>query len=143
MNRRVNNVAVALLGGVLVFVAGMSVGWALLPHDRTSLVHELIANSITGLITIVIALSIQLRHEERYYRFAAERAAHMAELNHDVRNAVFPLCLAAQRSGEPESDRLAQEAMARLDIALRDAAVDAYSGKVAYAEKPFGKAIAA
>ena len=143
MNRRVNNVAVALLGGVIVFAAGMAVSLALLPHDRTSIVHQLIANCITALIAIVIALSIQLRHEERYYRFTAERAAHMAELNHDVRNAVFPLCLAVQRAGEPESDRLAQEAMARLDIALRDAAVDAYSGKVTYAEKPFGKAIAA
>ena len=35
------------------------------------------------------------------------------------------------------------EAMARLDIALRDAAVDAYSGKIKYAEKPFGRAKAA
>ena len=143
MNKRVNNVGVALFSGVSVFVAGMAVGWALLPHDRTSIVHELIANCITALTTIVIALSIQLRHEERHYRFAAERAAHMAELNHNVRNAVFPLFLAVQRSGELESDRLAQEAIARLDIALRDAAVDAYSGKVVYAEKPFGKAIAA
>ena len=143
MNKRVNNVGVALFSGVIVFVAGMEVGWALLPHDRTSIVHELIANCITALTTIVIALSIQLRHEERHYRFAAERAAHMAELNHNVRNAIFPLCLAVQRSGELESDRLAQEAIARLDIALRDAAVDAYSGKVVYAEKPFGKAIAA
>jgi hypothetical protein len=108
-----------------------------------SIVHQLIANCITGLTTIVIALSILLRHEERHYRFAAERAAHMAELNHHVRHAVFPLCLAVQRSGEPESDRLTQEAMARLDIALRDAAVDANSEKVKNAEKPFGRAIAA
>jgi hypothetical protein len=131
------------MGGVVVFVAGMAVNLALLPHDRTSIVHQLSANCITGLITTVIALSIQLRHEERHYRFAAERDAHMAEVNHNVRNAVFPLCLAVQRSGEPESDRLAQEAMARLDIALRDAAVDAFSGKVKYAEKSFGRAIAA
>jgi hypothetical protein len=143
VKRRVTNVAIALMGGAVVFVAGMAVNLALLPHDRTSVVHQLITNSITSLITVVIALSIQLRHEERHYHFAAERAAHMAELNHNVRNAVFPLCLAVQRSREPESDRLAQEAMARLDIALRDAAVDAYSGKVVYAEKPFGRAIAA
>jgi hypothetical protein len=60
-----------------------------------------------------------------------------------VRNAVFPLCLAVQRRGDPESDRLAQEAMARLDIALRDAAVDAYSGKIKYAERPIRQAKAA
>lgn len=143
MDKRVTNISIALMGGIIVFAAGMAVGVALLPHDRAAIVHLLIANSITSLIAVVIALCIQLRHEERHFRFAAERAAHMAELNHSVRNAVFPLCLAVQRSGEPESDRLAQEAMARLDIALRDAAVDAYSGKVRYAEKPFGKAIAA
>jgi hypothetical protein len=143
VNKRVTNVGIALMGGAIVFVAGMAVNLALLPHDRTSIVHQLIANCVTGLVTTVIALSIQLRHEERHYRFAAERAAHMAELNHDVRNAVFPLCLAVQRSGEAESDRLARESMARLDIALRDAAVDAYSGKITYAEKPFGRAIAA
>ncbi|MGI9104458.1 MAG: hypothetical protein ACR2IF_18600 [Terriglobales bacterium] len=143
MNKRVTQVGVSLLGGLVVFIAGISVDVALLPHDRTAIVHELIANTITALIAVVIALAIQLRYEERYYRFAVERAASMAELNHNVRNAVFPLCLAVQRSGDAESDRLARESMARLDIALRDAAVDAYSGKVQYAVKPAGRAIAA
>lgn len=143
MNRRFTNIGVALLGGVVVFVAGMAVGVALLPHDRTSIVHQLIVNCVTALTTIVVALSIQLRHEERHYHMAAEKAINLAELNHHVRNAIFPLFLAVQRSGEPESDRLAQEAMARLDIALRDATVDAYSGRVRYAEEPVGKAIVA
>jgi hypothetical protein len=141
--RRITDVGVALFGGMLVFAAGMAVGVALLPHDRTAIVHLLIANAVTALIAVVIALSIELRHAERHYRYAAERAAHMAELNHNVRNAVFPLCLAVQARGDEESNRLAQEAMARLDIALRDAAVDAYSGKIKYAEKPFGRAKAA
>jgi hypothetical protein len=92
VNKRVTNIGIALMGGAVVFVAGVAVNLALLPHDRTSIVHQLIANCITGLITVVIALSIQLRYEERHYRFAAERAAHMAEVNHNVRNAVFPLC---------------------------------------------------
>jgi Zn-dependent protease with chaperone function len=84
-----------------------------------------------------------LRHEERIHRAAAERAVNIAELNHNVRNAIFPLFLAVQRSREPEADRLAQEAMARLDIALRDATVDAYSGRIRYAEESFDKAVAA
>jgi hypothetical protein len=134
VRQRFTNVGSALLGGGIVFGAGMAVSLALLPRDRTAIVHLLIANCVTGLIAVVIALSIELRQEERHFRLAAERAAQMAELNHHVRNAVFPLCLAVQRRGDAESDRLAQEAMARLDIALRDAAVDAYSGKIKYAE---------
>ena len=141
--RQRTNVGTALLGGLVVFAAGMAVGVALLPRDRVAIVHLLIANCVTALIAVVIALLIELRQEERHFRTAAERAAHMAELNHHVRNAVFPLCLAVQRRGDAESDRLAQEAMARLDIALRDAAVDAYSGKVKYAEAAVSRAKAA
>ena len=141
--RQRTNVGTALLGGLVVFAAGMAVGVALLPRDRVAIVHLLIANCVTALIAVVIALLIELRQEERHFRSAAERAAHMAELNHHVRNAVFPLCLAVQRRGDAESDRLAQEAMARLDIALRDAAVDAYSGKVKYAEAAVSRAKAA
>jgi hypothetical protein len=143
VSQRITNVGAALLGGVMVFAAGMTVGLALLPRDRAAIVHLLIANCVTALITVITALLIELRQEERHYRLAAERAVHMAELNHHVRNAVFPLCLAVQRRGDAESDRLAQEAMARLDIALRDAAVDAYSGKVKYAEQPIRRAKAA
>ncbi len=143
MSDKITNVGSALLGGLIVFAAGMAVGVALLPHDRAVLVHLLIANTVTSLMAVVIALAIELRHEERHYRVAAERAAGMAELNHHVRNAVFPLCLAVQRRGDGESDRLVQEAMARLDIALRDAAVDAYTGKIQYREKPMGRAKAA
>ncbi len=143
MKQRNTHVGSALLGGLIVLGAGMAVGVALLPRDRTTLLHLLIANCVTGLIAVVIALSIELRHEERHFGVAAERAANMSELNHHVRNAVFPLCLAVQRRGDAESDRLAQEAMARLDIALRDAAVDAYTGKIRYAEKSVSRAKAA
>ncbi len=143
MNTRVTNIGAALIGGMVVFGAAMAVSVALLPHDRTTIVHLLIGNGVAALLAVVIALAIALRYEERHFRFAAERAAHMAELNHNVRNAVFPLFLAAQRTGDAESDRLAREAMARLDIALRDAAVDAYSGKIKYAERPLGRAKAA
>ncbi len=137
------NVGTAVLGGLAVLVAGTAVGVALMPHDRTTIVHLVIANCVSALITVVIALLNEVRQEESYFRVTAERVAHMAELNHHVRNAVFPLCLAVQKRGDAESDRLAQEAMARLDIALRDAAVDAYTGKMKYGEAPVGTANAA
>lgn len=143
MKKRIDNFGLAAVGGTAVFVAGMAVNIALLGRDRAILVYLLIANCITGLIAIVIALALQLRHEEHYFRIATEKAVAMAELNHNVRNAVFPLFLAVQRSPDPESNRLANEAMVRLDIALRDAAVDAYSGKIRYADEGAGRAAAA
>lgn len=142
MKKRINNFWLALIGGTAVFGASMSVSLALLGHDRSLVVHLLIANSIGGLIAVVIALGLQLRHEEQYFRHAAEKAAGMAELNHNVRNAVFPLFLAVQRFSDPECNRLANESMARLEIALRDAAVDAYSGKVHYGVEKAGRAAA-
>lgn len=143
MRKRTNNFGLALLGGIAVLAAGTVVDMAMVPHDHATTIHLLIANCITGLIAVVIALALQLRHEEHYFLVATEKAANMAELNHNVRNAVFPLFLAVQRSDDPESNRLANEAMERLNIALRDAAVDAYSGKISYAKESPGRAAAA
>ncbi len=135
MNNRIGSFGFALMGGAAVFVSGMGVDLALLGHERPKFVAFLIANCVAGLIAVITALAFQLRQEERHFRFATEKAVNMAELNHHVRNAVFPLVLAVQRTQDPESNRLASEAMSRLDIALRDAAVDAYSGKIRYAEE--------
>jgi uncharacterized iron-regulated membrane protein len=143
VKKRINNFGLALVGGAAVFIAGMAVNMALLPHDRPTIIPLLIANCIAGLIAVVIALALQLRNEERHFRVATEKAATMAELNHNVRNAVFPLFLAVQRLADPESNRLANEAMDRLNIALRDAAVDAYTGKISYARESPGRAVAA
>lgn len=138
MKNRIGNLGLALLGGIAVFGAGMIVDLALLAHERRTLIPCLIANSLAALVAMVAGLVLQLNQEERHFRFATEKAVAMAELNHHVRNAVFPLFLAIQRTHDPESNRLANEAMSRLDIALRDAAVDAYSGKIRYAEEVAG-----
>jgi hypothetical protein len=135
MKNRISNFGFALIGGFVVFGAGLLVDLALLGHERRLVVPFLIANAISGLVAVVAGLAFHLDQEERHFRFATEKAVAMAELNHHVRNAVFPLFLAIQRSGDPESNRLASEAMSRIDIALRDAAVDAYSGKIRYAEE--------
>jgi|SRR5579871_6466398 len=138
MTNRISNFALALIGGVAVFVSGLLADVALLGHERRVFIAFLIANSIAGLIAIIAGLSFQLRQEERHFRFATEKAVIMAELNHNVRNAVFPLFLAVQRCSDAEVSRLANEAMSRLDISLRDAAVDAYTGKIRYAEEVAG-----
>lgn len=138
MRNRVGNLGLALIGGIAVFASGMAVDVALLGHERRILIPFLIANCTAGLVAIIAGLMFQLSQEERHFQFATEKAVNMAELNHHVRNAVFPLFLSVHRFNDPESTRLANEAMSRLEIALRDAAVDAYSGKIRYAEEMAG-----
>ena len=139
MMNRISNFGLALIGGLAVFVAGMAVDLALMGHERRMVISYLIANCLAGLVGVVAGLTFHLNQEERHFRFATEKAVAMAELNHNVRNAVFPLFLAVQRTHDVESNRLANEAMSRLDIALRDAAVDAYTGKIRYAEEEAGR----
>jgi hypothetical protein len=136
---KIGNFGLALLGGIAVFVSGLVADLGLLGHERHMLVFLMIANCIAGLVAVVAGLAFHLNQEERHFRFATEKAVAMAELNHHVRNAVFPLLLAVERMQDAESSRLANEAMSRLDIALRDAAVDAYSGKIRYAEEELGR----
>ncbi len=135
MRNRISNFGLALIGGIAVFVFGIAADLALLGHERRIVIPFLIANCVAGLIAVIAGLAFQLQQEERHFRFATEKAVAMAELNHHIRNAVFPLFLAVQASDDPESSRLANEAMSRLDIALRDATVDAYSGKIRYGEE--------
>jgi len=63
-----------------------------------------------------------------------ERAAIVAELNHHVRNAVFPMCLAVQRTGDADANRIANDAVDKINIALRDAISDALAQNVSYVE---------
>jgi hypothetical protein len=135
MRNRISNFGLAVIGGIAVFACGMVVDVALLGHEHRIVVPSLIANCVAGLVAIIAGLAFQLEQEERHFRFATEKAATMAELNHHVRNAVFPLFLAVHGSRDADSVRLANEAMSRLEIALRDAAVDAYSGKIRYADE--------
>jgi len=58
---------------------------------------------------------------------AALRFAIVAEMNHHVRNALFPLCLAVYRKGDSESEQLARETVDRINAALRDAVTDAFT----------------
>jgi len=134
--RRPGKVSVSLLAGLIVAISGAVVDAAVIPWDRIVMVHQLIGDFIAGLVAALIALSLQLKQEEQHYGFAAERAASMAELNHHVRNAVFPLCLAVQRLGDADSNKVANEAVERINIALRDASADAFSHRIEYAAEP-------
>ncbi len=126
----------AIVAGVLVWLAASLADLALLPLDRTTMVRQVVANFIAGLIAVVVSLSLQLRHEEGHYRLAITRAALVAELNHHVRNAVFPLYIAVQKVGDAEAKRIADDAVERINLALRDATADALARGVDYSAPP-------
>jgi len=51
-----------------------------------------------------------------------------------VRNAVFPMCLAVQRTGDADANRVANDSVDKINIALRDAISDALAQNVSYVE---------
>ena len=122
----------AVAAGTLVWLLSSLTQMALLPIDRSLITRQIVANSIGGLVTVVVTLAIQLRHEEVHCQVAIERAAIVAELNHHVRNAVFPMHIAVQALGDADAKKIADDAMERINIALKDATTDALAGRVDY-----------
>ncbi|HWR13637.1 MAG TPA: hypothetical protein VN577_02325 [Terriglobales bacterium] len=125
-------IRLAVSCGFIVSLITIAVHLATLPRDNAQLLHIGIGDMIAGLTTIIVCLAIQLRQEEVHYRTAMERAAIVAELNHHVRNAVFPVCLAVQKVGDLEAIKTANDAVERINIALKDATADALSGRTDY-----------
>ncbi len=133
---RRGKVSVAVLGGVLVgLMAGIS-HLVTLPLERPIIVHSLVGDTIAALTAVVVCLAIQLRQEEVHYQTAIERAAIVAELNHHIRNAIFPLSLAVHKVGDAEAIAAADGAVERINIALQDATADALSGRAQYRSEP-------
>lgn len=136
--QRLNNggkLGLAVLCGIIVGAIAAGVHLATIPHDPGVILHALIGDLVAALSTIAVCLAIQLRQEEVHYRNAIERAAIVAELNHHIRNAVFPLCLIVQKVGDGDSLKAANEAMDRINLALKDATADALSGRVDYGDQ--------
>ncbi|HVZ18625.1 MAG TPA: hypothetical protein VG897_16005 [Terriglobales bacterium] len=124
-------ISLAVLCGLGVTLLAAGVHFATLPRD-IDFRYIIIGDLMAGLATIIVCLAIQLRQEEVHYRTAMERAAIIAELNHHIRNAVFPLCLAVQKSGNEDAIKTSNDAVDRINIALKDASADAISGRIDY-----------
>ena len=122
----------AVAAGALVWLASCGAHLALLPIDRSMIARQIIANSIGALVTVIVMLAIQLRHEEVHYEVAVDRAAIVAELNRQVRDAIFPMRIAVMRLGDAEAKKIADEAVERINIALKDATADALARRVDY-----------
>jgi len=139
-------ILIALLAGVITGAGAAAVHLTTMPIlERQFLVPEILGDLVAGLLATVVCLAIQLKQEEVHYRAAMERVAIIAEVNHHVRNAVFPLCLSAQKTGDPQSVRIANEAVEKINLALKDATTDALSRRIEYGEstRPAGRARAA
>jgi hypothetical protein len=136
---RLGKVGVASFCGLLVGMIVAGVHLATVPHDHAIVLHCLVGDFVAMLTAIIVCLAIQLKQEEIHYQTSLERAAIVAELNHHIRNAVFPLCLAVQKAGDAEASRIAQDAVDRINIALKDATVDALSGRANY--RPLGNSL--
>lgn len=131
-HRREYKIVTAIVAGALVWLAASLAHIVLVPIERSLIGRILIANVIGGLMATVVTLAVKLQHEEMHYRFALERAAMVAEVNHNVRNAVFPLVIAVQKLGNPEVNKVADYAVERINMALKDATTDALARRVEY-----------
>lgn len=125
---------VSILCGLAVGAISASIHWVILSHDQTLITHVMLGDLVAALTAMIVCLAIQLRQEEVHFASAMTRAAIVSELNHHVRNAVFPLCLAVQKSGDKDASQLANEAVERINVALKEATADAISGRASYAD---------
>jgi hypothetical protein len=130
--KRENKVLKAIAAGIAVWLASSAAQYALIPMDLASVARHVIANSIGGLVAVIVTLAIQLKQEEVHYHAAIERAAIVAELNHHVRNAIFPMHIAVERLGDADAKKIADDAVERINLALKDATADSLSQRVDY-----------
>lgn len=136
--RRVSNgskILVSILCGVFVGAIAGGIHWITVPHEQLLLIHLGFGDLAAGLSTIIVCLAIQLRQEEVHFASAMSRAAIVSELNHHVRNAVFPLCLAVQKFGDKDASQVATDAVERINVALKEATADAISGRANYGDE--------
>jgi hypothetical protein len=129
-------VAKAVAAGALVWLAASAADVALIPIDHTLIPRYAIANLVGALVAIIFTLAIQLKHEEVHFQVAMERAAIVAELNHHIRNAIFPMHVSLQTLGNADAKKLSEEAVERVNIALKDATTDALTGRIDYSAEP-------
>jgi hypothetical protein len=141
-NSRWSKVGIATVCGLLVGATAAATHLATVPLEKTLVLNLLVGDFVAALTAVIVCLAIQLHQEEVHYRTSIERAALVAELNHHVRNAIFPLCLAVHKVGDATAIDTAQDSVERINIALKDATADALSGRVQYrSQNSSGKAV--
>jgi hypothetical protein len=130
-----SKILVSISCGVFVGAIAGGIHWFTIPHDPLLVTHLLFGDLAAALSAIIVCLAIQLRQEEVHFASAMSRAAIVSELNHHVRNAVFPLCLAVQKFGDKDASQVANDAVERINVALKEATADAISGRASYGDE--------
>jgi len=135
-----SKIALSIFCGLIVGAGAVAIHYLTISHDDRALdTHILLGDLVAALTTMIVCLAIQLRQEEVHFASAMSRAAIVSELNHHVRNAVFPLCLAVQKLGDKDASQVANEAVERINIALKEATADAISGRSVHADNLHSK----
>ncbi len=123
-------ISVSIICGLLVGTVTASTHWFILPHDQALLIHAFLADLIAGLSTVIVCLAIGLRNERAYFIASIYSVSLVSKLNHQLRSAVFLLCLMVQKTnGDKETAQLAEQAMERINAALRQATANAIFGR--------------
>lgn len=123
-------ISVSIICGLLVGTVTASTHWFILPHNQTLLIHVFLADLIAGLSTVIVCLAIGLRHERAYFIATIYSVSIVSKLNHQLRSAVFLLCLMVQKTNDDkETAQLAELAMERINAALRQATANAIFGR--------------
>src|SRR5262245_14634379 len=122
----------AIFAALVVAAATFLTHAAMMRYSVPPVANAVAAAIVAGLVACLFLLANHLRAEGMHARIAMERAVIVAEMNHHVRNAVFPLCLAIQKDGDANSEKLTQDAVERINAALREALTDAITGKIQY-----------
>ena len=115
--------------GIVVGAFTAGTHWLLLPHDPVLMTHLFMGDFISALTAVIVCLALGLLYEDRHFLSAMSCVTIVSELNHQIRSTLFPLCLAAQKIGDKETSHLADEAVERINVALREANADAISGR--------------
>jgi hypothetical protein len=131
----------ALLTGVLVAVTAALVR-QLLNHEPSA-INGYVADGVAGMVSAFVSMGIHLSYESQHYKYALERAAVFSEVNHHVRNAIFPLCLAVQKTDDQNAAKICDDAVNRINSALREAVTDTFARKLMPVEVAKKKASAA
>jgi len=129
------NIALSIFCGLLVACVAIGVHLATIPHEPGVLLHIALGDVTAGLVAIIIFLALQLKNEETHRDTSIERALIVSELNHHVRNAIFPLCLTVHKAADKEAAQTADAAVERINLVLREATTDAITGRLHYGEE--------
>lgn len=128
-------ISFAIVCGILVGTITACTHWLILSHDQTLLTHAFLGDLIGGLSTVIVCLAMGLGQERASFIHTLYSVSIVSKLNHQLQTSVFPLRLVVQKASDEETCRLAEQAVERINDALREATADAISRRTGHIPK--------